>query len=66
MYQHLKVLHVMWLTRLHGAFSTLREVNGTQASIKIDHWAMMVMEKILDIYRDVEIIVKFRAGTLCD
>ncbi|TVY17060.1 hypothetical protein LARI1_G004498 [Lachnellula arida] len=60
MFQHLKVLHTIWLTRLHGAFNTLREVNGTQASIKIDHWAMMVMEKILDIYRDVEIIVKFR------
>ncbi|TVY24854.1 hypothetical protein LHYA1_G007228 [Lachnellula hyalina] len=61
MFQHLKILHMMWLTRLHGAIGTLREVNETQASIKIDHWAMMAMEKILDIYRDVELMLRFRA-----
>ncbi|TVY43403.1 hypothetical protein LOCC1_G004573 [Lachnellula occidentalis] len=60
MFQRLIVLHTTWLTRLHGALGTMREVNGTQASIKIDHWAMMVMEKIMDIYRDVELVIKFR------
>jgi len=60
MFKRLKGLHGIWKTRLHRAFTTLRVINDTQGSIRLDHWAMMVNNKIWDLYRDLDTIVRSR------
>ena len=36
------------------------QINATQGTIRIDHWAMMILNKLLDLYVDVEIFIRFR------
>lgn len=60
MFRHLKTLHLVWKAHLNKVTETWRVVNDTQASVRIDHWAMMVNNKIWDLYRDLDIIVRSR------
>jgi hypothetical protein len=60
MFKRLKILHGIWKARLHKAFDTLRVINDTQGSVRLDHWAMMVNNKIWDLYRDLDTIVRSR------
>lgn len=62
MFKRLKILHIIWMDRLHGAFGTLRAVNETQGAIRIDHWAMKAMNKILDMYSYLDIMVRARTN----
>ena len=37
-----------------------RQINATQGTIRIDHWAMMILNKLLDLYVDAEIFIRCR------
>jgi hypothetical protein len=36
------------------------QTNGTESTIRIDHWALMIMDKLLDLYGDAEIFLRCR------
>lgn len=36
------------------------QINATQGTIRIDHWALMIMNKLLDLYVDAEVFLRCR------
>jgi len=48
-FSHLKTLHEIWKARFLEVFQSGRVPNEKQQTIKIDHWAMMVLNQILDL-----------------
>ena len=36
------------------------QINATHGTIRIDHWAMMILNKLLDLYVEAEIFIRFR------
>lgn len=37
-----------------------QQINATHGTIRIDHWALMIMNKLLDLYVDAEIFLRCR------
>ncbi|KAF4611369.1 hypothetical protein G7Y89_g15644 [Cudoniella acicularis] len=57
---HLLTLQTIWKTQLMNALQGGRQINATQTTIKIDHVALMVLNKIQDLYFSVDTLVRGR------
>ncbi|KAE8447341.1 hypothetical protein EG329_010899 [Mollisiaceae sp. DMI_Dod_QoI] len=60
LYTHLKTLQKVWKDRFVAVMASGRQVSATHGTIRIDHYAMMVLNKIQDIYLDGDIYVRQR------
>jgi len=54
------VLFKIWKDRMLRVMHSGSQVNATHGTIRIDHWAMMILNKLLDLYVEVEIFIRFR------
>jgi hypothetical protein len=59
-FKRLLSLHTTWKTRFMEVMQSGRQINETQTTIKIDHYAMMIMNKILDIYVEADLCIRAR------
>lgn len=59
-FKRLAVLFDVWKSRMMRVFQSGRILNDTQATIRIDHWAMMIINKLLDLYVDAEMFLRIR------
>lgn len=57
---HLKILHNIWKDRFLATFQSGRELSSTQATVKIDHYDLMIMNKIQDMQFAADIYVRPR------
>ncbi|KAH6669980.1 hypothetical protein B0J14DRAFT_657074 [Halenospora varia] len=60
LFSHLLTLHTVWKQKLVDALQGGREINTTQVTVKINHIAVMVLNKIQDLYKGVDINVRSR------
>ncbi|KUJ08973.1 uncharacterized protein LY89DRAFT_676349 [Mollisia scopiformis] len=60
LYTHLKTLQKVWKDRFIAVMQSGRQISETHGTIRIDHYAMMVLNKIQDIYLDADIYVRQR------
>jgi hypothetical protein len=60
LYAHLKTLQKVWKDRFIAVMQSGHAVSETHGTIRIDHFAMMVLNKIQDIYMDADIYVRQR------
>ena len=56
-YQHLKVLYSNIKGHFVAKMTSGRQVNATQVTMTIDHWDMLFLRHLLDLYRDVGLFV---------
>jgi hypothetical protein len=59
-FKRLQILYKVWKDRMMRVMQSGRQINATQGTIRIDHWALMIMNKLLDLYADVEIFLRCR------
>ncbi|KAG0648009.1 hypothetical protein D0Z07_5962 [Hyphodiscus hymeniophilus] len=57
-FKRLKILFQLWKDRMIRVMQSGRQINATQSTIRIDHWAIMVLNKLLDLYVDSEIFLR--------
>lgn len=60
LYTHLLTLQKVWKDHFLALMQSGRVISETQSTIKIDHYAMMILNKIQDIYLDADIYVRQR------
>ncbi len=59
-FTHLKTLHAVWKTQFVATLTSGREVDSHRVTIKIDHMAMMIMNKLQDIYINADLYLRPR------
>jgi hypothetical protein len=59
-FQHLKTLYTVWKTRFVTTCLSGREINSTHATIRIDHYDMMILNKMHDMYGDADLFIHAR------
>jgi len=59
-FKRIGVLFKIWKGKMMDAMQSGRQINATHGTIRIDHWAMMILNKLLDLYVDAEIFIRFR------
>lgn len=59
-FKRLLSLHTTWKTYFMDVMQSVQETNDTQMTVKIDHQAMMVINKILDLYVEADLGVRIR------
>lgn len=59
-FQRLLSLHTIWKTHFIDVMQSGRQLNDTQVTVKIDHQAMMVINRILDLYVEADIGIRTR------
>jgi hypothetical protein len=59
-FTHLKTLHQVWKNRFLATFQSGRIINDHQTTIRIDHYAMMIMNKMQDLYIDADLYIRTR------
>ena len=59
-FKRLNILYKIWKDRMMRVMMSGRQINETQGTIRIDHWAMMILNKLLDLYVDAEIFIRCR------
>jgi hypothetical protein len=57
---HLLVLHTHWKDRLLTKLTSGRQINATQQSMIVDHYALLVLNKIQDLYLSTELLTRPR------
>ncbi|KAH8657081.1 hypothetical protein BGZ60DRAFT_416733 [Tricladium varicosporioides] len=60
LFSHLLALHTVWKQKMIDALQGGRQINSTQVTIKVDHAALMVLNKIQDLYKATDINVRCR------
>ncbi|OZJ06593.1 hypothetical protein BZG36_00644 [Bifiguratus adelaidae] len=60
MFKRLKILHGVWKSRLLATMQSGRQISETKTTIRIEHYAMMILNKILDLYRDADLAIRLR------
>ncbi|CZR53600.1 uncharacterized protein PAC_03480 [Phialocephala subalpina] len=60
LYTHLKTLQKIWKDRFVAVMSSGRIISETHGTIRIDHYAMLILNKIQDMYLDADIYVRQR------
>ena len=59
-FKRLLFLHTMWKARFMEVVQSGRQISETQATIKIDHFVMMILNKILDVYIEADLCIRAR------
>jgi hypothetical protein len=59
-FTHLKTLHQVWKNRFLAKLQSGRIINDHQQTILIDHYAMMIMNKMQDLYIDADLYIRKR------
>lgn len=49
-FQRLKDLYLSWKHQLTMSLTSGRQINATQQTIRIDHYLLMILNKLLDLY----------------
>ncbi|KAG4420478.1 hypothetical protein IFR04_006398 [Cadophora malorum] len=57
---HLKTLHNIWKQKFLATFQSGRVLNDTQATVRIDHFDMMIMRKIQELQFQADIYIRSR------
>ncbi|KAL5326249.1 hypothetical protein ACEPPN_007387 [Leptodophora sp. 'Broadleaf-Isolate-01'] len=57
---HLKTLHNIWKQKFLVTFQSGRVLNATQATVRIDHFDMMIMRKIQELQFEADIYIRSR------
>lgn len=63
-FQHLRGLFDSWKTHFTTNFQSGRIISETHQTIKIDHYAMMIMNKMLDMFMDADVFIHPRMDGL--
>jgi hypothetical protein len=58
-FKRLLILHGAWKERFMAVMQSGTHLNETQTTIKIDHQALMVLNKILDLYAEADVGIRF-------
>lgn len=59
-FKRLGILFPIWKARFMYPLEHTRQINATQDAIRIDHWSIMILNKLLDLYAEAEIYIRFR------
>lgn len=57
-FKRLLSLHTIWKADFLEVMQSGTPINDTQTTIKIDHWGLMVLNKILDLYVEADICIR--------
>ncbi|RDL33942.1 uncharacterized protein BP5553_08310 [Venustampulla echinocandica] len=60
MFKHLPVLHDFWKARFMAAFTNGRVISSTHGTVRVDHFALFILNKIQDLYLNIDIIMRCR------
>jgi hypothetical protein len=63
-FKHMKALHQSWKDHLLKKFMSGRVLNETQETVWIDHHAIMIMNKLLDLYMEADLNIHSRIDGL--
>ncbi|KFY14205.1 hypothetical protein V492_02770 [Pseudogymnoascus sp. VKM F-4246] len=61
----LLTLHTMWKTHFMDVLQCGRDINDTQTTVRIDHYAMLILNTLLDLYVDADISIRARTDGFC-
>ncbi|KAK0122479.1 hypothetical protein ONS95_010710 [Cadophora gregata] len=59
-FTHLKTLHNIWKKKFLTTFQSGRILNDTQATVRIDHYDMMIMRKIQELQFEADLYIRSR------
>jgi hypothetical protein len=59
-FKRLLVLHTIWKTRFMNVMQSGLPINDTQTTVRIDHYAMLILNSILDLYLEADIRIRAR------
>jgi hypothetical protein len=59
-FKRLLSLHTIWKAHFMDVMQSGKPINETQTTIKVDHWALMVLNKILDLYVEADLSIRGR------
>lgn len=54
-FKHLLTLHTIWKTRFLTVMQSGRSINETQTTVRIDHFAMLILNSLQDLYLEADI-----------
>lgn len=60
LFKRLLVLQTFWKARFLEKFTNGRVLSATHGTVIVDHYSLMIQNKIQDLYLDVDMIVRFR------
>lgn len=63
-FKHMKDLHKSWKDHLLQRFMSGRILNETQQTVWIDHYAIMIMNKLSDLYMEADLNIHSRTDGL--
>lgn len=64
-FRRLLTLHTIWKTHFLDVLQSGHSINDTQTTVRIDHYAMLILNTLLDLYVDADISIRARTDGFC-